>query len=54
MLDQNLSLNNRVNLVLKKFKFKGILYRLKNIFPNAVLKTFYSSLIASYLNYGLL
>ena len=48
MLDQSLSWNNHVNLILKKVsKVKGILYSLKNIFPNAVLKTFYSSLINS-------
>ena len=32
----------------------GILYRLKNVFPGATLKTLYTFLIASYLNYGLL
>ena len=35
-------------------KVIGILHRLKNIFPKETLKTFYTSLIASYLNYGLL
>ena len=55
MLDQGLSWNNHVDLVKKKVsKVIGILYRLKNIFPSEVLKTLYSSLIASYLNYGLL
>ena len=32
----------------------GILYRLKNVFPGEMLKPVYTSLIASYLNYGLL
>ena len=55
MLDQGLSWNNHVDLVKKKVsKVIGILYRFKNIFPSEVLKTLYSSLIASYLNYGLL
>ena len=32
----------------------GILYRLNNIFPRYILQTLYNSLIASYINYGLL
>ena len=35
-------------------KVIGILYRLKNTFPLETLETLYNSLIASYLNYGLL
>ena len=38
----------------KNFKVIGILYRLKNIFPMEPLKTLYTSLIVSYLYYGLL
>ena len=53
----NLSLcwDNHVNLVkIKISKVIGILYRLKNVFLGETLKTLYTSLIASYLNYGLL
>ena len=35
-------------------KVVGILYRLSNIFPRYILQTLYNSLIASYINYGLL
>ena len=35
-------------------KVIGILYRLKYVFPESVLFTFYNSLIVSYINYGLL
>ena len=35
-------------------KVIGILYSLKNVFPGETLKTIYTSLIASYLNDGLL
>ena len=38
----------------KVSKVVGILYRLKNIFPMYILHTLYSSLIMSYINYGLL
>ena len=54
-LDDDLSWNGHVNLVKKKIsKVIGILYRLKHTFPIDVLETLYSSLIASYINYGLL
>ena len=39
---------------MKISKVIGTLYRLKNEFPGEMLKTLYTSLIASYLNYGLL
>ena len=35
-------------------KTLGILYRLKDIFPENILLTIYQSLIASYMNYGIL
>ena len=35
-------------------KVRGILYRLKNVFPENVLFVLYNSLIVSYMNYGLL
>ena len=35
-------------------KVTGILYRLKNVFPENVLFVLYNSLIVSYMNYGLL
>ena len=55
MLDEGLSWNNNVDLVKQKVSnVIGILYNLKNIFPNEVLLTLYRSLTASYLNYGLL
>ena len=42
-------------MVAKKIsKVTGILYRLKNIFPDNVLFVLYNSLIVSYINYGLL
>ena len=54
-LTKTLCLDNHVNLVKVKIsKVIGILYRLKNVFPGETLKTLYTSLIASYLNYGLL
>ena len=55
ILQETLSWDNHVTLVKTKIsKVIGILYRLKNIFPKETLKTLYTSLIASYLNYGLL
>ena len=54
-LDEDLSWNAHVNLVKMKIsKLIGILYRLKHAFPIDVLETIYTSLIASYINYGLL
>ena len=38
--------------VKKKIKVIGILYRLKDAFPEYVLFTLYNSLIVSYINYG--
>ena len=38
----------------KSSKVTGILYRLKNVFPENVLFVLYNSLIVSYMNYGLL
>ena len=53
-LTETLCWDNHVNLVKMKIsKVIGILYRL-NAFPGETLKTLYTSLIASYLNYGLL
>ena len=55
ILQETLSWDSHVTLVKTKIsKVIGILYRLKNIFPKETLKTLYTSLIASYLNYGLL
>ena len=56
-LTETLCWDNHVILVKMKIsKVIGILYRLKNVFPRETLKTLYTStsLIASYLNYGLL
>ena len=55
ILQETLSWDSHVTLVKTKIsKVIEILYRLKNIFPKETLKTLYTSLIASYLNYGLL
>ena len=56
-LTETLCWDNHVNLVKMTIsKVIAILhvYRLKNVFPGETLKTLYTSLIASYLNYGLL
>ena len=54
-LTETLCWDNHVNLVkINISKVIGILYRLKDVFPGETLKTLYTSLIASYLNYGLL
>ena len=54
-LTETLCWDNHVNFVKMKIsKVIGILYRLKNVFSGKTLKTLYTSLIASYLNYGLL
>ena len=54
-LTETLCWDNHVNLVKMKIsKVIGVLYRLKNVFPGETLKTLYTSLIASYLIYGLL
>ena len=55
MLDDNLTWKSHIEMVGKKIsKVTGILYRLKNIFPENVLFVLYKPLIASYINYGLL
>ena len=55
MLDENLTSKNNIEMVAKKIsKVTGILYRLKNIFPENVLFVLYNFLIVSYINYGLL
>ena len=54
-IDEKLSWRHHVDIVKKKIsKVIGILYRLKNTFPLETLETLCNSLIASYLNYGLL
>ena len=55
MLDENLTWKSHFEMVGKKTsKVTGILYRLKNIFPENVLFVLNNSLIVSYINYGLL
>ena len=55
MLDENLSWKSHIEMVGNKIsKVTGILYRLKNVFPENVLFVLYNSLIVSYMNYGLL
>ena len=55
ILQEALSWDSHVTLVKTKIsKVIGILYRIKNIFPKETLKALYTSLIASFLNYGLL
>ena len=55
MLDENLTWKSHIEIVGKKIsKVTGILYKLKNIFPENVLFVLYNSLIVSYINYGLL
>ena len=54
-VDEKLIWNHHLDIVKKKiFKVIGYLYRLKNTFPLETLEALYNSLIASYLNYGLL
>ena len=51
MLDENLTWKSHIEMVAKKIsKVTGILYRLKNIFPENVLFVLYNSLIVSYIN----
>ena len=53
--DENLSWKSHIEMVGNKIsKVTGILYRLKNVFPENVLFVLYNSLIVSYMNYGLL
>ena len=55
MLDENLSWKSHIEMVGNKIsKVTGILYRLKNVFPESVLFVLYNSLIVSYIHYGLL
>ena len=56
MLDENLTnWKSPIEMIGKTIsKVKGILYRLKNIFPENVLFVLYNSLIVLYINYGLL
>ena len=55
MLDENLSWKIHIEMVSNKISnITGILYRLKNVFPENVLFVLYNSLIVSYINYGLL
>ena len=54
-IDETLFWAHHVDIVIKKVsKVIGIFYRLKNIFPMETMMILYKSLIASYLNYGLL
>ena len=54
-IDETLSWAQHVDIVKKKVsKVIGIFCRLKNIFPMETMMILYKSLIASYLNYGLL
>ena len=55
IIDEGLSWKKHTDVVKNEIsKVVGILYRLNNIFPKNVLQTLYNSLIASYINYGLL
>ena len=55
MLDENLTWKSHIEMVGNKIsKVTGILYRLKNVFPENVLFVLYNFLIVSYMNYGLL
>ena len=51
MLDENLSWKSHIEMVGNKIsKVTGILYRLKNVFPESVLFVLYNSLIVSYMD----
>ena len=55
IIDEGISWKKHTDVVKNKIsKVVGILYRLNNIFPKNILQTLYNSLIASYINYGLL
>ena len=55
IIDEGLSWKKHTDVARNKIsKVVGILYRLNNIFPIYILQTLYNSLIASYINYGLL
>ena len=54
-IDCQLTWKNHINLIsLKISRVIGILQKLKYMFPSCILKTLYSSLIFSQMNYGLL
>ena len=51
MLDENLLWKSHIEMVGNEIsKATGILYRLKNVFPESVLIVLYNSLIVSYIN----
>ena len=55
IIDEGLSWKKHTDVVRNKIsKVVDILYRLNNIFPIYILQTLYNSLIALYINYGLL
>ena len=55
LIHENLSWDSHVKKVTNKIlRTIGIISRIKHIVPNSVLKIIYSSLILSYLNYGIL
>ena len=55
IIDEGLSWKKHADVVKNKIsKVVGILYRLNNMFSKNILQTLYNSLIASYINYGLL
>ena len=53
-LDENLRFNHHIQHITGKVsKTLGILYKLKNTFPEYVLKNLYNSLILPYISYGI-
>ena len=55
VLDCNLSWKNHIDFVTAKLsKVIGILYKLKNVYPEQALLSIYYSLFQSHINYGLL
>ena len=55
IFDENLSWKNHTKMIANKIsRVTGMLYRLKSVFPKEVLVTLYTTLIASYIHYGLL
>ena len=55
IIDEGLSWKRHTDVVKNKIsKVVGVSYRLNNIFPRYILQTLYNSLIALYINYGLL
>ena len=52
MIDTNLSWNLHMNILASKIsRNAGLIYRLKGLVPESVLKTLYNSFIQSHLNY---